>query len=66
MTALYIHIPFCEQKCFYCSFVVSIGQEHKNNLETVSLDHLTIRKTSLSLYFARIKCEITEIESCRY
>ncbi len=26
MNTLYIHIPFCEQKCFYCSFVVSIGQ----------------------------------------
>lgn len=31
MNTLYIHIPFCEQKCFYCSFVVSIGQEHRIN-----------------------------------
>jgi len=29
MNAFYIHLPFCEKKCFYCSFVVSIGQEQR-------------------------------------
>lgn len=26
MKNLYIHIPFCEKKCFYCSFFVAISQ----------------------------------------
>jgi oxygen-independent coproporphyrinogen-3 oxidase len=29
MSALYIHIPFCQKKCLYCSFVVAVGQQAK-------------------------------------
>ncbi|MBN1869125.1 MAG: radical SAM family heme chaperone HemW [Candidatus Omnitrophica bacterium] len=32
MKTLYIHIPFCQKKCFYCSFVVSVGQQGKAGL----------------------------------
>ena len=26
---LYIHVPFCAHKCLFCSFVVTIGQQHR-------------------------------------
>ncbi|HQP10933.1 MAG TPA: radical SAM family heme chaperone HemW, partial [Candidatus Omnitrophota bacterium] len=29
MKTLYVHIPFCEKKCFYCSFVISVGQARR-------------------------------------
>lgn len=31
MLTLYTHIPFCEKKCFYCSFVVSVGQKQRTD-----------------------------------
>jgi oxygen-independent coproporphyrinogen-3 oxidase len=30
-TALYIHIPFCQKKCFFCSFAICIAKNHHQN-----------------------------------
>jgi len=37
MNAVYFHIPFCRKKCFYCSFVVAVAQQHHISDYTAAL-----------------------------
>ena len=53
MTALYIHIPFCQKKCLYCSFVVAVGQQAKIDayLDGLEQEAKTYRKPAVSTVY---------------
>ncbi len=53
MTSLYLHIPFCEKKCFYCSFVISVGQRHRveQYLEALAKEASFYRGTKIDTIF---------------
>ena len=35
--SVYIHIPFCSRKCLFCSFAISVGQEHRREEYVLAL-----------------------------
>ena len=49
---LYIHIPFCKQKCYYCDFISYSG---KNNLIEKYIDTLIQEYRSYNMNYYRIK-----------
>ena len=44
MAGIYIHIPFCAQKCSYCSFFSSVNHSKKDELYLSLLKELRLRK----------------------
>ncbi len=47
MAGIYIHIPFCAKKCFYCDFFMSLSLEHKKDYLSALKKELKIRKNYL-------------------
>lgn len=48
MAGIYIHIPFCKQKCSYCDFHFSTTyQSYKNEMITAIVNEIDIRKSYL-------------------
>jgi len=48
LAGIYIHIPFCKQKCSYCDFHFSTNLQHKSNLIQAINKELEIRKNEIS------------------
>ena len=57
MSSLYIHIPYCKQKCTYCNFYFKTNQKDKNKLVKSLVKEISLTKDYLkdnklkSLYF---------------
>ncbi|WP_298767151.1 radical SAM family heme chaperone HemW [uncultured Polaribacter sp.] len=47
MGALYIHIPFCKQACFYCDFHFSTSLKKKEDMIASLMKEIALRKNEL-------------------
>ena len=47
--SLYIHLPFCDKKCLYCSFVVVVGQNKRVDLYLDALQREAFRYEGLCI-----------------
>jgi oxygen-independent coproporphyrinogen-3 oxidase len=47
MAGIYLHIPFCKQKCHYCNFFSIASLKKKNNLFNALLSEIELQKNYL-------------------
>ena len=68
---LYIHIPFCKQKCSYCNFHFSTSLKLKNEMLFAIKNELSLRnnelknKTLETLYFGGGTPSILEVDEIK-
>lgn len=48
MSGLYLHIPFCRQKCHYCDFHFNVSQRHKSEMIVNIGQEILLRKNELT------------------
>lgn len=47
MSGIYIHIPFCKQKCYYCDFHFSTSLKRKDEVVKAIIKELELRQSEL-------------------
>lgn len=48
MAGIYIHIPFCKQKCSYCDFHFSTSLKHKSSFVKALIEEIKLKKELIS------------------
>ncbi len=48
MSALYIHIPFCKQICYYCDFYFSLTLKNKDRMVDALIQEINLRSNYLN------------------
>jgi len=70
MSGIYIHIPFCKQKCYYCDFHFSVSLSQKDELLKALQKELELRKGEITtkietIYFGGGTPSILSIEEIK-
>lgn len=70
MSGIYLHIPFCKQKCSYCDFHFSTSLKNKTALIHAMLKEITLRKNELknevtTIYFGGGTPSLLEIRDLK-
>jgi len=71
MGALYIHIPFCKQACYYCNFHFSTSVKRKTEMVHALAKELILRKNDLtqaleSIYFGGGTPSVLTIDDLKF
>lgn len=48
MAGIYIHIPFCRQKCHYCNFFSTASRRHRDEFTGLLLEEMALQRDYLS------------------